>query len=444
MQRRKVLIMGAAGRDFHNFNVVFRDNPRYQVVAFTAAQIPNIEGRWYPPALAGRLYTEGIPIFAESDLERLITEYAIDHVVFSYSDVAHEDVMHCASRAVALGADFCMLGARSTMLPAKRPVISVCAVRTGCGKTPTARKVAAILRAEGLRVAVVRHPMPYGDLARQVVQRFAKLEDLSKANCTIEEREEYEPHIAGGDVVYAGVDYEKVLRLAESEADIIVWDGGNNDIPFFLPNLEIVLIDPHRAGHERSYYPGEVNLRRANVVVLVKLDTANDCDVDAVRRSIHEINPHATLIDSAMPVQVDNPTIIRGKRVLVVEDGPTLTHGKMGFGAGVLAANKHGAKALVDPRRAAVGSIRHTFAAHPHIAHLLPAMGYGTEQVHELEATIARVDCDLVVVATPVDLGRIIHIRQPTCRVTYELEEIGRPSLHEVIRSFLPSQVQRV
>jgi predicted GTPase len=441
MNSAKVLIMGAAGRDFHNFNMVFRDNPDYEVVAFTAAQIPNIEGRRYPAELAGAFYPEGIPIFAESELERVIDERAVDQVVFSYSDVAHDVLMHKASRVLARGADFRLLGPRATMLRSTKPVISVCAVRTGAGKTPAARKVAGIVRREGHRVAVIRHPMPYGDLGRQAVQRFATREDLERGECTIEEREEYEPHIADGDVVYAGVDYEKVLRLAETETDVVLWDGGNNDTPFIVPDLEIVLIDPHRAGHERSYYPGEVNLLRARVIVLTKLDTADVQQIHAVRRTVHELNPTAIVIDSAMPVRLEDASMIRGKRVLIVEDGPTLTHGEMTFGAGVLAAHKYGAKELVDPRPAAVGSIRQTFAQYPHLTQVLPAMGYGGLQVDDLKQTIERVDCDLVVIATPVDLRRIIPIRQPTCRVTYELEEIGHPTLDEAVRDFLAKQV---
>jgi predicted GTPase len=441
MNSAKVLIMGAAGRDFHNFNMVFRDNPDYEVVAFTAAQIPNIEGRRYPAELAGAFYPEGIPIFAESELERVIDERAVDQVVFSYSDVAHDVLMHKASRVLARGADFRLLGPRATMLRSTKPVISVCAVRTGAGKTPAARKVAGIVRREGHRVAVIRHPMPYGDLGRQAVQRFATREDLERGECTIEEREEYEPHIADGDVVYAGVDYEKVLRLAETETDVVLWDGGNNDTPFIVPDLEIVLIDPHRAGHERSYYPGEVNLLRAGVIVLTKLDTADVQQIHAVRRTVHELNPTAIVIDSAMPVRLEDASMIRGKRVLIVEDGPTLTHGEMTFGAGVLAAHKYGAKELVDPRPAAVGSIRQTFAQYPHLTQVLPAMGYGGLQVDDLKQTIERVDCDLVVIATPVDLRRIIPIRQPTCRVTYELEEIGHPTLDEAVRDFLAKQV---
>ena len=436
--RAKLLIMGAGGRDFHNFNVAFRDNARYEVVAFTAAQVPNIEGRRYPPELAGSLYPQGIPIHSEDELEPLLEAHRIDQVIFSYSDVSHEQVMHAASRALAGGADFRLLGPRTTMLHARKPVVSVCAVRTGCGKSPAARKIAAILRSEGVRVGVVRHPMPYGDLSRQAVQRFATLEDLQMGDCTIEEMEEYEPHIAKGDVVYAGVDYERVLRLAETEADIILWDGGNNDLPFFAPDLEIVLLDPHRAGHERAYFPGEVNLLRADVLIINKLDTANVEQADEVRRNARMCNPKAIVIDAGMPVSVDNPKSVRGKRVLVVEDGPTLTHGGMGFGAGVLAARKFGAKELVDPRPFAVGSIGRAFHEHPHImGTVLPAMGYGHEQMRELEETIRKTECDLVMIATPVDLRRVMRIERPTCRVRYEIEEIGRPNLQEVLHDFV-------
>jgi predicted GTPase len=437
MDRTRVLIMGAAGRDFHNFNIIFRDNPRYEVIAFTAAQIPHIEGRRYPPEVAGTLYPEGIPIHPEAELDALIEAHRIDQVVFSYSDVSHEDVMHKGSRVLARGADFRLLGARSTMLRAAKPVVSVCAVRTGCGKSPAARKIAALLKQEGLRVVVVRHPMPYGDLSKQVVQRFVSLEDLRRADCTIEEREEYEPHLASGHVVYAGVDYERILRLAEAEADLILWEGGNNDLPFFRPDLEIVLVDPHRAGHERSYFPGEVNFLRAHVLVLTKLDTADAEGIDLVRRNIREYNPRAVVIDSIMPVTVEEPKSVGGKRVLVVEDGPTLTHGGMNFGAGTLAAVKFGARECVDPRSHAVGSLAQTFADYPHLGRVLPAMGYGPQQIHDLEETIRRVDCDLVLIATPIDLRGVVRIRQPACRVTYELEEIGRPILQEVLRDFV-------
>lgn len=437
MKRTRVLIMGAAGRDFHNFNVVFRDNPQYEVIAFTATQIPNIEGRRYPPELAGALYPEGLPIYPEEELERLIEEYEIDQVVFSYSDVSHEHVMHEAARALARGADFRLLGARATMLRAQRPVISVCAVRTGCGKSPASRKIARLLREMGRRVVVVRHPMPYGDLSQQIVQRFETVEDLRRYNCTIEEMEEYEPHLRNGVIVYAGVDYERILRQAEAEADVLVWDGGNNDLPFFVPDLEIVLVDPHRPGHERAYFPGEVNFLRADVLIISKVNTARPEDVEAVRQNIRAFNPNALVIEANLPIVVDAPEAIRHRRVLVVEDGPTLTHGEMSYGAGVLAARQYGAGELIDPRPYAVGSIRETFAEYPHIGPLLPAMGYGAEQMRELEETINRTPCDVVLVATPVDLRRVLQIRHPTCRVAYELEEVGPPTLGDVLRDFL-------
>jgi predicted GTPase len=430
----KVLIMGAAGRDFHNFNTVFRDHPGYRVVAFTAAQIPGIAGRTYPPELAGPQYPDGIPILPEDELESVITSQGVDQVVFAYSDVSHEQVMHYASRVLAAGSDFRLLGPRSTMLRSLKPVISVCAVRTGAGKSPLARAIAGWIREEGRRVAMVRHPMPYGELARQSVQRFATREDLERARCTIEEREEYEPHISRGDVVFAGVDYERILRSAESEADVILWDGGNNDFPFIESDLEIVLVDPHRAGHERRYFPGEVNLLRADVVVITKVDTVDREKVEAVRSAITSANPGARLVESAMPLTVDKAPAIQGKRVLVIEDGPTVTHGGMAYGAGVLAAKKFGAATLVDPRPAAVGSLRETLDANPHLDCLLPAMGYGPEQIRDLEHTIDRVDCDLVLIATPVDLRRLINIRQPTCRVRYEFREIGH-DLRDIVRS---------
>jgi predicted GTPase len=426
---KRVVIMGAAGRDFHDFNVVFRDDPAYEVVAFTATQIPEIAGRVYPPELAGPRYPQGIPIVPESELARVIDTREIDEVVFAYSDVSHEAVMHRASLAIALGADFRLLGARATMLRAARPVVSVCAVRTGCGKSPATRAIAAMLRNAGLRVAVVRHPMPYGDLGAQAVQRFASRADLDAAHCTIEEREEYEPHIAAGQVVYAGVDYARILRLVEPESDVIVWDGGNNDLPFFRPDLEIVLADPQRAGHERAYHPGEANLLRADAVVLTKLDTAAPNDVARLRASVREANPAAVVVDSAMPATADAPERIAGARVLVVEDGPTLTHGGMGYGAGTLVARRHGAAELVDPRAFAVGSLRDVFAAYPQLGPVLPAMGYGEAQIRELAATIAAAPCDLVVVASPVDLRRLIPIRQPAVRVSYAFEEIGAPRL---------------
>jgi predicted GTPase len=432
-----VLIMGAAGRDFHNFNVVFRDHPEYRVVAFTAAQIPNIAGRRYPPELAGSLYPLGIPIHPEEELESLIATYKVAQVIFSYSDISHEDVMHQASRVLAAGADFSLLGGRRTMISAKKPVVSVCAVRTGAGKSPATRRIASLLRGEGLRVAVIRHPMPYGDLAKQAVQRFARLDDLRTAGCTIEEMEEYEPHIREGYVVFAGVDYERILREAEREADVLVWDGGNNDTPFIVPDLEIVLLDPHRAGHERTYFPGEVNLLRADVLVLTKMDTASQEQVHVVRANIRQLNPKAVVLETRMPVTVDLPDLIKGKRVLVVEDGPTLTHGGMSFGAGVLAAKQQGAREILDPRAYAVGTIQQSFIRYPHIGPVLPALGYGATQIRELEDTINRVPCDVVLIATPVDLGRIISINQPTCRVMYSLEEQGTPGLRDVMQGII-------
>lgn len=430
---RKVIIMGAAGRDFHNFNVFFRDNPDYQVVAFTATQIPNIEGRRYPPELAGRLYPDGIPIYPEEELPDLIRRYGVDEVVFAYSDVSHEYVMHRASIALAAGADFRLMGFGSTMLKSNKPVVAVCAVRTGSGKSQTTRHVCDVLRRMGKRVVVVRHPMPYGDLTVQAVQRFATYEDLDRYRCTIEEREEYEPHLDRGNVVYAGVDYERILRQAEAEADVIVWDGGNNDFPFFRPDLHIVVADPHRPGHEVRYHPGETNLRAADVVVINKIDTATPEGVEAVRRSIREVNPRAIVVDAASPIFVEDPDAIRGKRVLVIEDGPTLTHGEMSYGAGVTAARRFGAAELVDPRPYAVGSIAETFRMYPHIGPLLPAMGYGEDQIRELEATINATPCDLVLAATPIDLRRVLKVRYPVDRVRYELQVLGRPTLEEIL-----------
>lgn len=434
--KRHIVILGAAGRDFHNFNTCFRNSPEDHVVAFTATQIPDIAGRKYPAELAGPLYPEGIPIVEESQLERLILEQCADLVVFSYSDISHNNVMHLASRAAAAGADFLLLGADSTMLEARVPVVSVCAVRTGCGKSPVSRRVVQILREQALRVAVVRHPMPYGDLLRQRVQRFATLEDLNRHNCTIEEREEYEPHIVAGTVVYAGVDYEAILREAERDADVVVWDGGNNDTPFFRSDMEIVVVDPHRAGHELSYYPGEVNLRRADVVLINKVDTASEVGVELVRRNVRETNPHARVIEAASRVTMDGGRDVRGKRVLVIEDGPTLTHGEMEFGAGVVAARAAGAE-LVDPRPYAVGSLLQTFAKFRQIGALLPAMGYSSKQLEELEETIRRTPCDFVVVATPVDLGRVIALDKPSLRVRYEVEERGALRLDDVLREFV-------
>jgi predicted GTPase len=434
---KTVLILGAAGRDFHNFNVVFRQNPDYRVVAFTATQIPDIAGRQYPPALAGPLYPDGIPIFEEKELERLIAEERIDVVVFSYSDIAHQNLMHLASRAVAVGADFWLLGTEHTQLSSSVPVISVCAVRTGCGKSPVSRLVASELHKHGRKPVVIRHPMPYGDLAAQAVQRFATIEDLDLWQCTIEEREEYEPHIHEGTVVYAGVDYEKILRQAESESDVILWDGGNNDTPFYKSDLEIVVVDPHRPGHELSYYPGEVNLRRADVLVINKVDTAQQHDIKTVRQNIRLNNPRAVVCETACQVTVNSPDLVKGKRVLVVEDGPTLTHGEMPYGAGVVAARQCGAAELVDPRPFAVGSIRSTYERYTHLTNLLPAMGYSALQRHELEETIRRTPCDLVIIATPIDLSRVIKIERRSLRITYAVEELTKPGLRDVLSQFV-------
>jgi len=433
---KRVLILGAAGRDFHNFNVWFRNNPDYQVVAFTATQIPDIAGRRYPPELAGRLYPKGIPIFEEKDLEDLIAKYKIDAVVFSYSDISHQNLMHLGSRAVAADADFWLLGTEHTQIKSSVPVISVCAVRTGCGKSPISRLVAAELRRQGRKAVVVRHPMPYGDLAAQAVQRFATMKDLDLQQCTIEEREEYEPHIRQGTVVYAGVDYERILRQAEKEADVILWDGGNNDTSFYASDLEIVVADPHRPGHELSYFPGEVNLRRADVIVINKVDTADRRDIETVRQNVRLHNPKAVVFEMACRVSVHEPYLVKGQRVLVVEDGPTLTHGEMPYGAGVVAARQCGAAELVDARPYAVGSIRGTYERYRHLTNLLPAMGYSVIQRHELEETIRHTPCDLVLIATPIDLARVIKIDRPNLRVTYEVEELTKPGLAELLAKF--------
>lgn len=433
MSRQRVVIMGAAGRDFHNFNAYFRGNADYEVVAFTATQIPNIEERRYPPELAGDLYPEGIPIYSESELTELIREKAVDQVVFAYSDVSHEYVMHKGSQVLAAGADFRLMGANTTMLESRKPLISVCAVRTGSGKSQTTRHVCDVLQEMEKQVVVIRHPMPYGDLAAQAVQRFASYEDLDRHDCTIEEREEYEPHIDRGLVVYAGVDYEPILRQAEEEADIIVWDGGNNDLSLYRPDLHIVVADPHRPDHARRYHPGEANLWMADVVLINKVDTASSEDVRRIRKDVYAVNPDATVVEGASPIFLENPEGIRGKRVLVIEDGPTLTHGGMAYGAGIVAARRYGAAELVDPRPSAVGSIAETFEKYPHIEQLLPAMGYGEEQVAELEETINAVDCDLVLAATPIDLRRLIDVRHPMDRVRYELQVIGRPTLEEIL-----------
>ncbi len=431
----RTLIMGAAGRDFHNFNVFFRDNKDYEVVAFTATQIPNIEGRRYPAELAGSLYPEGIPIYPESELQDLIRKYQVDQVVFAYSDVPHEVVMHKASLVMAVGADFRLMGQHSTQLKSTKPVISVCAVRTGSGKSQTTRRVSLILRDMGYKVAAIRHPMPYGDLVKQKVQRFATYADLEKHECTIEEREEYEPHIDNGVIVYAGVDYEAILRQAEQEVDIVLWDGGNNDFPFYVPDLAIVVADPHRPGHERTYHPGETNIRAADVFVINKVDTADPDAVIAVRDSLHELNPKAVVIEAASPLFVDDPESIRGKRVLVIEDGPTLTHGEMAYGAGWVAARRFGAAEIVDPRPFAVGTIADTYRKYPSTGAILPAMGYGEKQTRDLEKTIDRADVDMVISATPIDLTRVLKVRKPMQRVRYELQEIGQPTLEEILKA---------
>ncbi|RFT16948.1 MAG: hypothetical protein OP8BY_0890 [Candidatus Saccharicenans subterraneus] len=433
---KKVIIMGAAGRDFHNFNVFFRDNKDYRVVAFTATQIPDIEGRKYPAALAGKLYPKGIPIYSEAELTDLIKTHKVDEVHFAYSDVSHEYVMNKASQVLAAGANFVLLGPNDTMIKSRKPVVSVCAVRTGSGKSQTTRKVALTLKAKGRRVVVIRHPMPYGDLVKQAVQRFATYEDLDRHECTIEEREEYEPHIDNGIVVYAGVDYGAILKQAEKEADVILWDGGNNDFSFYRSDLEIVVVDPHRAGHELSYHPGETNFRRADVYVVNKIDTADPEKVQLVLNNIKRINPGARIIKANSPIFVEDGSRITGKRVLVIEDGPTLTHGGMRYGAGIVAAQKYQAAEIIDPRPFAVGSIKKTFEKYNHLDKVLPAMGYGEKQTRELAATINRIDCDLVVSATPIDLNRVIKVNKPMLRVRYELEEIGTPNLKTVLKDF--------
>lgn len=433
MSKIKVIIMGAAGRDFHNFNVYFKNNSNYEVVAFTATQIPDIAGRKYPAELSGSLYPEGIPTYPEDELPDLIKKHQIDQVILAYSDLPHQYVMDRASIVLANGADFRLMGPKSTMLKSKLPVVSICAVRTGCGKSQTTRKVTDILKKKGYKIAVIRHPMPYGDLREQTWQRYESYEDLDRYNCTIEEREEYEPHLDRGNVLYAGVDYQEILRRAEEDVDIIVWDGGNNDIPFYKPDLHIVVADPHRAGHEMTYYPGEANLRMADVVVMNKIDTAEPEKVNLLRENIHQLAPEAILIEAASPLTVDQSELIRGKKVLVVEDGPTLTHGEMKYGAGVVAAQKFGAKEIIDPRPYAVGTISQTYQNYPKIGTLLPAMGYGKKQIQELQETINTADCDLVIIGTPIDLTRIIKINKKSIRVKYELQEIGRPNLEEVL-----------
>lgn len=442
MAVERVLIMGAAGRDFHTFNTYFRQNPNSEVIAFTAAQIPGIADRRYPPLLSGPRYPDGIPIYPEEQLETLIRSKHIDQVVFAYSDVSHLTVMHLASRVLACGADFRLIGPTHSFLASSRPVISVCAVRTGCGKGMVVRRLVNLLRTRELRPVVVRHPMPYGDLAKQAVQRFASVEDCDRYECTIEEREEYEQHIRQGVVVYAGIDYEGILRAAEQEADVILWDGGNNDWSFFRPDLEIVLLDPHRAGHELLYHPGETNLRRAQVVIVNKLDSAPVAGVQQVMNNIAQINPHATVIQARSAVSVERPELIRGKRVLVIEDGPTLTHGEMGYGSGVIAARRYGAAEIVDPRPSAQGSLVETFRKYPWIDHALPAMGYSANQLEDLAATVAAIACDTVVIATPVDLSRLIPLPYPCCRVWYDLEEISRLNLAEVVAQFVQKQTE--
>lgn len=430
---RRVVIMGAAGRDFHNFNVFFRDNPVYEVVAFTATQIPHIEGRVYPPKLAGSRYPKGIPIYPESELVALIGRHRVDEVVFAYSDVPHAHVMHRASMALAAGADFRLMGPATTMLTARVPVVAVTAVRTGAGKSQTTRRVVEILRDAGLRVAVVRHPMPYGVLEEQAVQRFATYEDLDRHRCTIEEREEYEPHLDRGSVVYAGVDYGAILERAQSEADVIVWDGGNNDIPFYRPTLHVVVLDPHRAGHESTYHPGETNVRMADVAIINKVDTAPPEAVASVRRSVRELNARAAVIEAESPITVDRAEDLAGRLALVIEDGPTLTHGEMRYGAGAIAARRHGAT-LVDPRPFAVGSILETYRKYPHLEEILPAMGYGRAQIEELQATIAAAPADVVVIGTPIDLRRVLAMDRPAVRVRYELRERGQPQLARLLQ----------
>ncbi len=436
MQKR-ILIMGAAGRDFHNFNTYFRDNKDYKVVAFTATQIPDIADRKYPAALAGGLYPKGIAIYDEYELENLIKEEKIDQVVFAYSDISHRAVMGKASRVLASGADFRLMGPNTTMLRSKVDTIAVCATRTGTGKSQTTRRIAAILKNQGKKVVVIRHPMPSGDLEKQVCQRFATYEDLDRHHCTIEEREEYEPHIDHGFVVYAGVDYGKILKEAEKEADVIIWDGGNNDIPFYKPNVFITVVDPHRPGDEVLYHPGETNLKMADIVVINKIETSSPENIETVRNNIQKINPEAVVVDAASPISIENHERISGRRVLVVEDGPTLTHGNMAYGAGTIGARKYGARELIDPRPYAVGSIKDTFAQYSHLTHVLPAMGYGDTQLKELEATIAGIDADLVIIGTPIDLRRVLKIKQPTVRVCYELQEIGEPTLDTLLTAGL-------
>jgi len=440
MTRKNILIIGAAGRDFHNFNTCFRNREEFNVVAFTAAQIPDIDGRKYPAELAGELYPEGIPIYSEDQLPHLIAELKVDTCIFSYSDLPYSKVMAISAIVNAAGANFTLLGTNDTMIRSHKPVIAVCAVRTGCGKSQTSRRVIELLMEKGLKVVAIRHPMPYGNLAAQKVQRFASLEDLRVNQCTIEEMEEYEPHIIRGNVIYAGVDYEAILRAAEKDpggCDVILWDGGNNDFSFYRPDLTIGILDPHRPGHELSYYPGEVVLRTSDVVIINKMDSAPPEGIQMVRENIQKVNPGAVVIDGASPIRVDDPSVIEGKKVLVVEDGPTLTHGGMKLGAGVIAARKYGAAALVDPRPFTVGKLSETFEIYPEIGTLLPAMGYGAEQLKDLETTINRSDCDSVIIGTPIDLNRLIDIQKPSTRIYYDLQEIGKPDLSDVLDQFV-------
>jgi len=436
MAQKRIIIIGAAGRDFHNFNMCYRDNSAYNVVAFTAAQIPDIAGRKYPASLAGSLYPDGIPIYDQNDIEELIKKHDIDECVFSYSDVSYDYVMGLGAAVNAAGADYTFLGHKSTQLKSTKPVIAVCAVRTGCGKSQTTRRIAEVLMANGKKVIAIRHPMPYGDLEAQKVQRFATIDDLKKHNCTIEEMEEYEPHIARGNIIYAGVDYEAILRAAETDpagCDVILWDGGNNDFSFIKTDLMITVTDPHRAGHELRYYPGEITLRLADVVVINKIDSADFKDIQTVRSSIEKVAPKAVVIDAASTITVENPGVIKGKRVLVIEDGPTVTHGDMKIGAGIVAAGRFGAAEIIDPRPFAVGTIAETYKKYPHIDNLLPAMGYGGEQMSDLAGTINRADCDSVVIATPINLARVIDIKKPYTRVEYALQEIGHPDIADVL-----------
>ncbi len=437
---KNVIIIGAAGRDFHNFNTYFRDNRDYKVVAFTAAQIPDIDGRKYPAELAGQLYPDGIPIYEEKDLPHLIKEHEIDVCVFSYSDVTYDRVMGVSAIVNAVGASFMLLGPNDTMIKSTKPVISVCAIRTGCGKSQTSRRVIELLMEQGLKVVAIRHPMPYGNLVKQKVQRFAKIEDLARHECTIEEMEEYEPHVVRGNVIYAGVDYEAIVRAAENDpdgCDVIIWDGGNNDFSFYKPDLQITVVDPHRVGHELKYYPGEVNLRMADVVIINKIDTSSPEDITQLRENIEKVNPKAIVIDGASPIKVEHPELIKGKRVLAIEDGPTLTHGEMKIGAAIVAAKKFGAAEIVDPREYAVGKLAETFRIYPNIGNLLPAMGYGEQQIKDLEKTIENTPCDTVIIGTPIDLTRIIKINKPNTRVIYDLQEIGSPTLKDVLKDFI-------